>query len=199
MAIIGRPSARCADDIAKVYVDTWRAAYAGLLPDKVLLGMSYERQAGDWSWVIRNRAESQPIIVATEIGHGVVGFVSYGRSRTADRPAEGPCAERQGGPQVGEVFTLYVLSEFQDRGIGRQLLLAAFTSLRDRGFERALLWVLRANNARFFYERLGGVRISERRERLWGCHVDETAYGWPDLRQTIVRIGSCSANGFGAI
>ena len=199
MAIIGRPSARCAGDIAKVYVDTWRAAYAGLLPDKVLLGMSYERQAGDWSWVIRNRAESQPIIVATEIGHGVVGFVSYGRSRAADRPAVGPCAERQGGPRVGEVFTLYVLPEFQDRGIGRQLLLAAFTSLRDRGFERALLWVLRANNARFFYERLGGLRISERRERLWGCHVDETAYGWPDIRQTIVRIGSCSASGFGAI
>ncbi|HSE78009.1 MAG TPA: GNAT family N-acetyltransferase [Alphaproteobacteria bacterium] len=194
MAIIGRPSARCAGDIARVYVDTWRTAYAGLLPDKVLLGMSYERQTGDWSWVIRNRAESQPIIVATEIGHGVVGFISYGRSRAADRPAEGPCAERQGGPRVGEVFTLYVLPEFQDRGIGRQLLLAAFTSLRDRGFERALLWVLRANNARFFYERLGGVRISERRERLWGCQVDETAYGWPDLRRTIARIGSCSAS-----
>ena len=193
MAIIGRPSARCAGDIAKVYVEAWRTAYAGLLPDRILLGMNYDRQAADWAWVIRNRGESQPIIVATEIGHGVVGFISFGRSRAVDRPLAGPCADGQGGARVGEIFTLYVLPEFQERGIGRQLLGASFTALRDRGFDRALLWVLRDNHARFFYERMGGVRISERRERQWGCDLDETGYGWPDLRRAITRIGSCSA------
>ncbi len=193
MAIVGRPSARCAAEIARVYVDGWRTAYAGILPAKVLLGMSYERQAQDWGWVIRNRTESQPIIVATEIGHGVVGFVSFGRSRPADRPAGGPCAEATGGPRVGEIFTLYVAPDFQERGIGRQLLGAAFTQLRERGFGGALLWVLRRNHARFFYERMGGVAVSMRRERMWGTEVDQIGYGWPDLARAIAHIGSCSA------
>jgi ribosomal protein S18 acetylase RimI-like enzyme len=194
MAIIGRPSARCAADIARVYVDAWRGAYAGLLPDKVLLGMSYDRQTAHWGWVIKHRAESQPVLVATEIGHGVVGFVSFGGSRMGDRPLGGPCAESPGEPKVGEIFTLYVHPAFQEQGIGRQLLGAAFGALRDRNFGRALLWVLRNNQARFFYERMGGIRVSERRERLWGCDVDETAYGWPDLAHAIARIGSCSAS-----
>lgn len=30
--------------VAEVYVETWRSAYAGLLPDKVLTGMSESRQ-----------------------------------------------------------------------------------------------------------------------------------------------------------
>ena len=32
-----------AEAIARVYVETWRAAYVGLLPDRVLLDLSLER------------------------------------------------------------------------------------------------------------------------------------------------------------
>ena len=34
--------------IAKVYVETWRSAYAGLVPDDVLIGMSASRQLRQW-------------------------------------------------------------------------------------------------------------------------------------------------------
>ena len=36
MAIIGRATSRSAPGIARVYVDSWRMAYAGILPDRVL-------------------------------------------------------------------------------------------------------------------------------------------------------------------
>jgi len=176
--------------IAKVYVDTWRNAYAGLLPNRVLIGMSYERQAREWSWVIRNRADAQPVIVAAEANRGVVGFVSFGLSRIADRPASGPYSGTGGG-NVGEIFTLYVRPEMQDRGIGRRLLSAAFSAMQERGYDRGFLWVLRDNPSRYFYERVGGAPIAERRERLWGCVLDEMAYGWPDLTQALDRLGSC--------
>jgi ribosomal protein S18 acetylase RimI-like enzyme len=189
MAIIGRATVNNASDIAKVYVDTWRATYAGIVPDRSLLGMSYERQAAEWAWLIRNRGDVQPVIVASEIGHGVVGMTSLGSSRPSGRPLGGPYAESR----IGEVFTLYVRPEFQERGIGRQLLSAAFAALAERDSDRAVVWVLRDNASRFFYERMGGSGIAERRERIGGRDLDEVAYGWPDLKMAIARIGSCSA------
>jgi ribosomal protein S18 acetylase RimI-like enzyme len=193
MAIIGRASVRSAAGIARVYVDTWRSSYAGILPDKTLIGMSQERQTSEWAWLIRNRTESQTVLVASEIGHGVVGMASCGLGRGGDRPSAGLYAGGEGA-KVGEVFTLYVLPEFQERGIGRQLLAAAFGALNERGCERAFLWVIASNPSQFFYERVGGRRIANRTERLWGADLDQTAYGWSDLKEAIAKFGSYSAN-----
>jgi ribosomal protein S18 acetylase RimI-like enzyme len=189
MTIVGPATVNNASDIAKVYVDTWRATYAGIIPDRSLLGMSYERQAAEWAWLIRNRSDVQPVIVASEANCGVIGMTSVGLSRPAGRPSGGPYAESR----IGEVFTLYVRPEHQDRGVGRLLLSAAFAALAERDCGRAVIWVLRDNPARYFYERLGGSAVAERRERIGGRDLDEIAYGWPDLKNAIGRIGSCSA------
>lgn len=188
MTIIGRATVNNAGDIAKVYVDTWRSTYAGILPDKGLVGMSYERQTAEWAWLIRNRGDAQPVIVASEEKHGILGFTSIGISRASARPQGGPFAEAR----VGEVYTLYIRPEHQNRGLGRQLLAAGFGTLAERGCNRVFVWVLRDNPACFFYERMGGVPVAERRERVWGRDLDEVAYGWPDLKSAIARIGSCS-------
>lgn len=189
MVTIARAAIDDSRDIARVYVDTWRSTYPGMLPDKVLVGMSLERQATDWQWLIRNRARSLPVVVAREPGAGVVGFASCGAARSSDRLAAGPHAGL-----AGEVFTLYVRTDFQNRGIGRRLLGAAFAALREHEFSGAFLWVLSASPSRFFYERVGGLPAAARRERLWGAEVDETAYAWPDLSCAIDRIGSCSTS-----
>jgi ribosomal protein S18 acetylase RimI-like enzyme len=191
MTTIERATERAAAGIAKVYVDAWRSAYAAVLPHRMLLSMSYERQTREWSWVIRNRAERQPVIVATEADQGVVGFTSFGASRVGDRPAGGHFAGR-GNATVGEIYTLYVLPEFQERGIGRRLLAAAFATMMDQEYSCSFLWVLRDNPSRYFYERVGGEAVAERQERLWGATVDEVCYGWRDLAQAVDRLGARS-------
>jgi len=190
MTTIELATERAAAGIAKVYVDTWRSTYAALLPHRVLLAMSYERQSREWSWVIRNCAAGQPVIVATEANRNVVGFTSFGLARLRDRPASG-CFAGEGDANVGEIYTLYVQPEFQERGIGRRLLATAFAAMIDKGYGCSFLWVLRDNPSRYFYERAGGKAIAERRERLWGSTLDEVCYGWPDLTQAVDRFGSC--------
>jgi ribosomal protein S18 acetylase RimI-like enzyme len=187
MVTIAKASVADSRDIAQVYVDTWRSTYPGMLPDRVLVGMSPDRQAADWQWLIGNRAPTVPVVVARVAGHGVVGFSSSGQSRAADRLRAGPLADI-----AGEVFTLYVRPDFQNQGVGRRLLGASFAALRERGYAGAFLWVLSQSPSRFFYERMAGVRAAERRERLWGADVEETAYAWPNLAYAIDRIGSCS-------
>lgn len=190
MAIIGRATPRSAVGIARVYVETWRATYAGLLPDRILLAMAPERQRIEWLRQIQGQSPGFRVIVAAEIGAGVVGFASCGHSAWSDEMGLGRSGN---GGQVGEIFTLYVLPDFQGNGIGRQLLLAAFQALREAGAEQAMVWVLRDNPNRYFYEAMGGHIIAERQSKLWGMAVAETAFSWADLKGAIIRLGSCSA------
>lgn len=182
MTTIRPATAQDAAGIAKVYVDAWRSAYAAILPHRVLLRMSYEGQTRQWAGMIRDRPAAQAVIVASEADDGVVGFASFGPARFDHRPAAGRFAGEH--EKVGEVHTLYVLPDFQERGIGRQLLAAAFAALVERRYSCGFVWALRDNHARYFYERVGGKVIAERQERQWGRMTDQVCYGWTDLTRT---------------
>lgn len=157
-----------AEAIGRVYVETWRSTYAGILPDRVLVGLSGGRQALIWSRAIARRGRAEFVAVAEDPVEGVIAFAS-----------SGPAAE---GPRGwGEVFTLYVLPDHQGQGVGRALLAALFGDFVAHGIGSALIWVLAANPFRFFYEAMGGRRVAEREESLWGTRVKEVAYGWFDL------------------
>ncbi len=175
--LVLRPAARGdAAAIGRVYVETWRTTYAGVLPDKVLIGMSAERQAQSWS---RQIVARELVRVAAASSAGVVGFGSAGPVRGGDAGQ-------------GEIYTLYVLPDFQGVGIGRRLLAELFEGLRAGGYSSALLWVLAANPSRFFYEAVGGQRSAERVERLWGTDLPEIGYVWPDLDAAVAPDGPFS-------
>ena len=170
-----------AGPIARVHVTTWRAAYAGLVPDTYLVGMTEVGQMRLWRRLLGRPQAEETILVAevesaasagsaaSDGGPQVVGFGSCGPSRP------------YGLPYRGEIFTLYVTDDWQGRGIGRALIQALFVDLVARGSRDALIWVLSANPARFFYEAVGGSPVAERKEAFAGAMLDETGYAWPDL------------------
>jgi L-amino acid N-acyltransferase YncA len=167
-----------ADDvqaIADVYVETWRSTYAGILPDKVLIEMSAERQMIMWARAIRHAggAAAEHILILEDDQDGVIGVGSCGFNR--DR------ASTYGG----EVYTLYVHPDHQNQGHGEQLLAGLFDIMIAQGYGAAVIWVLKANPSRFFYEVMGGRRVGEREEKLWGTVLGETAYGWEDLESAL--------------
>ncbi len=171
----GRPAD--APAIARVYVATWQAAYAGLVPDAYLVAMTEAGQARQWRALLGSGRGRETLLVAETPGAGgtrsaggtIVGFGSCGPAR--------PC----GLAYRGEVYTLYVDGDWQNRGIGRALLDGLFEALRDQGLPNAVVWVLAANPSRFFYRALGGTVVAERHEAFAGTSLAETAYGWPDL------------------
>lgn len=156
-----------AEAIARVHVETWRAAYAGVVPDHYLIGMSVEGQSFQWKKLLRRPAERHLTLVAEVPGVGIVGFGSAGQARSRPPPA------------TGEIYTLYVATDWQGRGIGRALLQALLGRLARQGHAAAYLWVLAANPSRFFYERVGGQRVAQQVERFAGTELEEYAYRWP--------------------
>ena len=163
----------CADapEIGRIDAETWRTAYPGILPDKVLLDLAPSRLTSEWAAQLGHRPED--VRVAEWSGSGVVGFGSCGAARLA-------VAELS-----GEVNTLYVASDFQGRGVGRALLLALFRRLVATGHGSAVIWVLRENPARFFYERMGGKLVAQRRISVRGEPIPALGYGWRNLAETV--------------
>lgn len=162
--------------IARVEVDTWRATYAGVLPDRYLVGMSVRLRAASWLRFVTRRPGD--LVVAKNEDGEVVGFGSCGPQREPDLRF------------AGEVFTLYVSPDLQGEGIGRHLLTAMFSRLVRCGLYSGLLWVLAQNPSRFFYERMGGQTVAHHGIRFAGTDLDAIAFGWPDLASTIMQCGS---------
>jgi ribosomal protein S18 acetylase RimI-like enzyme len=161
--------------IARLDVETWRAAYAGVLPANYLVGLSERRREIGWRMAILR--EPRDIRVAVDAQSVTRGFGSCGPSR-----------DRRDFP--GEVFTLYVSPDWQNRGVGRRLLLALFRRLVSSGLDAGIDWVLRENPSRFFYERLGGRLVSHKPIAVGGAVVEALAYGWPDLPAYLAAVSS---------
>jgi GNAT superfamily N-acetyltransferase len=81
----------------------------------------------------------------------------------------------------GEVYTLYVDPMFYGGGIGRTLLKQSFAWMAERGYSSCVIWAHAKNNARFFYERMGGRLIGERSGRMMGDPIAEAGFGWKRL------------------
>ncbi len=182
MSSIRQARLQDARTIGRIEVETWRATYAGMLPDRVLLGMSLERQTASWAGFLRHRPGD--VFVAQSGGDGrLLGFGNCGPQR------------ERGFGFAGEVYTLYVAPEAQGAGLGRQLLLTLFARLVHCGHRSALVWVVRANPSRFFYERLGGKLVMTRPIPVGGVPVESLGYGWRDLRTLLDREARSRAGG----
>jgi ribosomal protein S18 acetylase RimI-like enzyme len=130
--------------IAEIHVAAWRSAYRGLVPDAVLDGLSAEDREAMWRGGLVAPEPGWGCLVAEDRGN-IVGFVGYG-----------PPDDAEAGPDLGEIYAIYLEPTAVGTGIGRDLFAAGSRRLHDAGYRRAFLWVLETNDrARRFYERAG--------------------------------------------
>ena len=106
--IIREPSKNDARSLAEVHVRSWQAAYKGQVPDDILDNLSVDQREKHWHLTLNS--PSNKVLVA-ESEQRIVAFSSFGpvRDEGLDKNA------------VGEVYAIYALEEFWDRGIGRRL------------------------------------------------------------------------------
>jgi ribosomal protein S18 acetylase RimI-like enzyme len=130
--------------LARVQVESWHAAYAGLMPAAVLDAFTFEARAPRWQAILTRDAPEQRTLVITS-GGLVAGFASTGPSR-----------DEGAAPGVAELYALYLAPGSWGRGLGRTLFAAALEGLREQGYASVTLWVLDGNaRARRFYEAAG--------------------------------------------
>lgn len=128
-------------DISRIYAQSWKAAYAGLLPQAFLDTIDDGRWVEKFNADIGGGALSALMIMD---GGRPAGCAAFGRSREESRTG------------WGELVSVYLHPDYFGAGYGQALLEAAMHKLREQGHERVFLWVLRENSrARRFYEKNG--------------------------------------------
>lgn len=147
-----------AEEVERLRVAGWQAAYRGILPDDYLNQLRVDGERRRRRMIEQATAEQPSIVVesvAVQAG-AIVGWVAAGRCRDVDRP----------DPGQGEVYAIYVLPEWWGRGAGRLLMAHAVRALAGAGYPDITLWVLEANQqARRFYT-VAGFRPDGARQLL---------------------------------
>lgn len=157
--------------LAHIQVDSYRSAYAGILPDDYLAHFNYEEQEEDWRSLIQGGTDDILLVAETEGGE-LAGYMLGRAGPTGILPFD------------SELVALHVRKAYQGRGAGRVLIAEAARRLHERGCRSLIVWVLAENPARAIYERLGGRLVGEKTMQLGEGDVNaqEVAYGWEDIR-----------------
>ncbi|MGC5052665.1 N-acetyltransferase family protein [Micromonospora sp. DT48] len=118
------------------------ATYSSFLPPEALADPTPQAMGEYWAERWKWERDSHWMTLAVR-DDTLVGF-SY----------SGPDDEE--GPDTGLLCAIHLAPAERGRGVGRELMIEALAGMRERGWRRAVLWVLRENvAARRFYERGG--------------------------------------------
>jgi ribosomal protein S18 acetylase RimI-like enzyme len=132
-------------DVARVRVASWRAGYAGLVPDSELVAIGEPDRLD--AWVARMSTSTGTTTLVAVRDDVVIGFAAQGAERSDLAPAV---------PGRGEVYALYVHPDHWGTGAGHALMTASRAELRARGFDAVSIWVLEGNERGIaFYLRQG--------------------------------------------
>jgi ribosomal protein S18 acetylase RimI-like enzyme len=98
-----------ASGIAKVHIETWQFAYRGVMPDNFLDNLSIEKRTKRWEESLSvPKPESQSYVAVKD--NKIIGFCSVGRCRDEDM-----------NEMTGELYAIYVDSNFMNKGAGSAL------------------------------------------------------------------------------
>ena len=135
-----------AERIAEIHVDSWNAAYTGLIDQAELDRRDVAWRTAQWKdFFVGDKWPDHRTWVVEADGR-IEGFARVGP----------PDDEDVDPAHTVTLFSLYLDPAARGTGLGRALLEHVLECLREDGYERALLYVLIENRpARQFYERAG--------------------------------------------
>lgn len=165
---IRQATAKDCRGLARVQVDSYRTAYVGLFPRPYLEHFAYEEQEQDWLELLTTNTDDI-LLVAVSTEEQVIGYV-LARAEPDIHPG-----------YDAEILALHVRQPLQRRGIGKALLRRAIEELEARGCKSVMLWTLKGNPTRRWYERLQGKVIGEKSRQVDDWDIVEIAYGWEEI------------------
>jgi len=149
-------------------MDSYRTAYAAFFPKAYVEHFTYEEQEQDWIDLLKSETDDI-LLVATSTEKQVIGYV-LARARPDIFPG-----------YDSEVIALHVRKSFQRQGVGLALLQGAVEKLEEQGCKSVMLWTLKGNPVRKWYESLQGKFIGEKSYHVDDWTIDEVAYGWEKI------------------
>ncbi|MDQ0159975.1 ribosomal protein S18 acetylase RimI-like enzyme [Alkalibacillus salilacus] len=160
--------------IGIVHVESWKTTYKNIIPDDFLDNMSYERRNDKWKDNIAQN--DQYVFVAENDDREIVGFGSCGKR------------DKNTVENAGDLTTIYLLEEYQGRGIGKELFKQLFLQFNELRYNRVFVEVLEGNDACRFYEHYGAKLIKSEQVKIGGAELNLLTYEWEDVDDVISKL-----------
>jgi GNAT superfamily N-acetyltransferase len=158
------------EEVSRGYAEAWRTTYQGLTPEAFVNGMTAGAAAQIFRDSLQPNGYSYFFYVAETPEGRIAGFADGGKERS--HPESG----------LGELYAIYLLKEFQGKGIGGKLFEAGVESLLKSGMNRMVVWVLGKSPYRKFYESLKGkLEPGTKQLNIGGELIQLVSYRWDDL------------------
>lgn len=161
--------------IAHVQISSYRAAYAPFFPRAYFEQMTEAEQTQDWRDFM-NDANHEPLFVAANEAREIIGY------------ALGSCEQKEIAGYDCELVAMHVLREHQRNGAGIHLFATMARDMKQRDKTTLMLWTLKENPVRAWYERLGGELVGEKSFDVDDVTVTEVAYGWKNIQELLERL-----------
>jgi len=174
---IRKAEPRDAPEIAALHVRGWEE-FRAFVPEPVMQARNLSAREHEWSAILASAGSRMSVTVA-EIDGVVGGFV---HCKLLDEPVRGA---------QSEITRFFVAAGLRRQGVGRRLLAAAASWIRDRDAEPISLYSFTQNRFRAVYAKLGGREAGERPSVWDGIVIPETCYVWETADDLI---GVCSAS-----
>lgn len=124
-------------EISKIYEKSWKYAYKDIIPQEYLDSIP----KGNWVKKLDN--PNRKTLVYIDNGK-MIGTSSFGKSRFKQFD------------NWGEIFSIYLLPDYINKGYGKILMKSVVLELRKLGYDNIFLWCFEENiRARHFYEQFG--------------------------------------------
>jgi len=148
-------------EIAEVSIRCWKQAYKNILDQDYLENISVEKKiASRSSWF----HEPNKFSIVAIIQNKIIGFCDFGESRHPELAA-------------GEIYTLYVLEEYQRHGIGTMLVNEAICQLDKHELKPIVVLSLEDNKkADIFYKKLEFNFIKNIQVKIGESYYSESFY-----------------------
>jgi ribosomal protein S18 acetylase RimI-like enzyme len=157
--------------VAQCHVASVKAVYADLLAPEALDGMSLEKRTVEWKEAL---TYAEPQTWVAELDGQIVGFAGFDRSR-----------DEKSKSTTAEIWSLYVLPDHWDSGVGLALWDALQDAMIDEGFARVSAWVPMLNERAMRFFRLAGFKpqmTTARTSIKGGVRIEEVRVVRADIR-----------------
>ena len=147
-------------EIIEVNVKTWLTTYSGIMPEQVLKN-KVDNMEESIKKCEKTVEDDDNVLVAIK-DKKIVGIVSFGKAKSIDN-----------GKKTGQIYSLYVLKEYQRQGIGKKLFLEAKNALNKQGYKKIIVTCIVQNPANEFYKKIGGEKIDTIKSNIYGIQMYE--------------------------
>jgi len=155
--------------VAKVHVESWHKSFAGVVPQEFLDNLNVEKR--EQAFRQRFSEADYKMFVAETSENKVVGFADFGAARESDFGFQ------------AELYAIYLLHEFQGKGIGENLFRLCQKEMIADGFNSMYLIALEVSPYKSFYEKMGGQVVGRGNHFFLLVEYETITYGWKNLSE----------------